>query len=212
MKWSVYIVCKRFDWASYTAVANDSSVLSELKTKSLTGFLSVKELQSNKFSDKHRTALCLRRRLPKWSCLMNREGIEGCIRKWRDNRWTTHQVLWSRSSAIQPIYQNCLNLRKPSSFYFKSDLQLKDPKMRAMILAFLLLGLGSSVRCLSLEPLCPGEEFEYEDVRVNAIHRIQINVTLEPVSHFMVPSSNNCLGHKWMSSLRKSQAKILVDD
>lgn len=104
-------------------------------------------------------------------------------------------------------------MRKSQSFRFESDLELKDPKMRAIaILAFLLVGLGSAVTCLQLQPLCPEGHFEYKGVRVNAIHRIQFNVTLEPVSSFTIPSSDNCLDHKWGNSSRKSQAKTIMDD
>lgn len=76
-----------------------------------------------------------------------------------------------------------------------------------------LLVLASTVICLPLEPLCPADQFEYQDVRVNAIHRVQTNVTLEPVSNFVVPLfDDNCLSDSWSFSDLKSEAEEIKDN
>ena len=79
-----------------------------------------------------------------------------------------------------------------------------------MILSFLLL--GSVVTSLPLEPLCPSDHFNYQGVRVNAIHRFQTNVTLEPVSEFVVLLFNNCLNYEWTFPQYKLQAERIKDD
>lgn len=81
-----------------------------------------------------------------------------------------------------------------------------------VILALLLLGLGSFVFCLPLERLCPADQFEYNGTRVNAIHRVQINVSMEPISNFAAEFSTNCLNINWNNSTLKSQAEEVEDD
>lgn len=82
--------------------------------------------------------------------------------------------------------------------------------MLVQLLTFLLL--GSWALCLPLEPLCPPDRFEYKGVRVNAIYRVQTNVTLEPVSKFAVSASHGCSGYPLLNSDSKSQMEEIKDD
>ena len=75
-----------------------------------------------------------------------------------------------------------------------------------------LVLLGSAVTSLPLEPLCASDHFNYQGVRVNAIHRLQTNVTLEPVSEFVVPLFDNCLDWKWWDPKYKSEAEGIKDN
>ena len=79
------------------------------------------------------------------------------------------------------------------------------------LLALLMLSLGSAVSCLSLEPLCASDHFNYQGVRVNAIHRVQTNVTLEPVSKFVVPPFYDCLNYEWNHPHTKLEAEEIKD-
>ena len=77
------------------------------------------------------------------------------------------------------------------------------------VLVLLLVGLG--VSCLPLEPICLWNQFDYQGVRVNAIYRTQINVTLEPVSHYAIPLFDDCSNLKWRFSQNKLYAKNTTD-
>lgn len=80
-----------------------------------------------------------------------------------------------------------------------------------LVQLLVLLLFGFSVLSLPLEPLCPPDRFEYKGVRVNAIYRVQTNVTLEPVSKFAVPAPG-CSGYSWNNAGSKSQIEEIKDD
>lgn len=63
-------------------------------------------------------------------------------------------------------------------------------KMRPLLL-FVMLCVASA-SCVELENLCSSDTFKHEGVLVNAFHRVQWNVTLEPPSHYLVPGTVKC--------------------
>ena len=60
---------------------------------------------------------------------------------------------------------------------------------QTLLLAILCVASVSSVE---LEKLCSSDVFEYKGVLVNAFHRVQWNVTLEPLSRYLVNDSVRC--------------------
>lgn len=71
-------------------------------------------------------------------------------------------------------------------------------------LLLLLVVSSTAVNCLQLERLCPADHFDYEDVRVNAIHRVQYNLTLEPVSFFTIDLDEECSNYNFGFSKDKA--------
>ena len=50
----------------------------------------------------------------------------------------------------------------------------------------------ASASCLELESICSSDTFEYKGVLVNAFHRIQRNVTFQPLSHYLINDTVKC--------------------
>ena len=56
---------------------------------------------------------------------------------------------------------------------------------------FLLFGLVSA-SCVELENLCLSDSFDYKDVRVNSFQRLRLNVTFEPLTHYLIRPTVHC--------------------
>lgn len=60
---------------------------------------------------------------------------------------------------------------------------------RILLLAMLCI---ASASCVELENLCSSDAFEYNGVLVNAFHRLQQNVTFEPLSFYLINDTVKC--------------------
>ena len=61
--------------------------------------------------------------------------------------------------------------------------------MKILILAMLCV---ASVACVKLENICSADTFQYKGVLVNAVYRVQTNVTFQPISLYMINDSVKC--------------------
>lgn len=59
------------------------------------------------------------------------------------------------------------------------------------ILAILVL-CAASAGCLELENLCSSDSFKYNDILVNAFHRTRLNLTFQPLSHYLINDTVKC--------------------
>lgn len=59
-------------------------------------------------------------------------------------------------------------------------------------LVALLVLCVSTVNGLFLEPICPSSVFSFEDVSVNAFHRIPQNLTFGPLPYYLIDRSIIC--------------------
>ena len=67
---------------------------------------------------------------------------------------------------------------------------LKRIKLKkVLILAMLCVALAGAVE---LENICSDDTFEYEGVLVNALHRVQFNITLQPLRAYLIHDSVKC--------------------
>lgn len=60
------------------------------------------------------------------------------------------------------------------------------------ILVVLMILCASSASALLLEDICRANHFLYLDIWVNAFHRVQQNVTYEPLIYYLVDRSITC--------------------
>ena len=63
--------------------------------------------------------------------------------------------------------------------------------MSNQILLLTLLCVASA-SCVELENICSSDSFEYNGLLVNAFHRVQQNVTFEPLLHYLINGSVKC--------------------
>ena len=50
----------------------------------------------------------------------------------------------------------------------------------------------ATARDVELENICSGDSFKLMGVRVNAFHRLRMNVTFQPLHHYLINDSVNC--------------------
>lgn len=60
-------------------------------------------------------------------------------------------------------------------------------------IVWLAMPCVASANCLELENICLSDTFEFNDFPVNAIHRLQGNLTFESLSHFLIDDTVKCV-------------------
>lgn len=59
-------------------------------------------------------------------------------------------------------------------------------------LSLLIVFCVASVSCVELGNICSSDSFNYRDVKVNAFHKLCQNITLEPLSFFLIDHTVTC--------------------